>query len=56
MAHDEHVGAERLDRPHRVDERFALPTDDVAAVMLTTSADSFLAATSNETRVRVEAS
>ena len=31
-------------------------TDDVAAAMLTTSADRFLAATSNDTRVRVEAS
>ena len=33
-----------------------LATDDVAAAMLTTSADRFFAATSNETRVRVEAS
>jgi hypothetical protein len=31
-------------------------TDDVAAAMLTTSADRFFAATSNETRVRVDAS
>ena len=31
-------------------------TDELAAAMLTTSADRFLAATSNETRVRVEAS
>ena len=33
-----------------------LDTDDVAAAMFTTSADRFFAATSNETRVRVEAS
>ena len=33
-----------------------LDTDDAEAVMLTTSAERFLAATSNETRVRVEAS
>ncbi len=33
-----------------------LTTDDEAAAMLTTSADRFLAATSNSTRVRVEAS
>ena len=31
-------------------------TDDVAAAMFTTSADRFLAATSNDTRVRVDAS
>ena len=31
-------------------------TDELAAAMLTTSADRFLAATSNETRVRVDAS
>ena len=31
-------------------------TDELAAAMFTTSADRFLAATSNETRVRVEAS
>ena len=31
-------------------------TDDVAAAMFTTSAERFFAATSNETRVRVEAS
>ena len=31
-------------------------TDDEAAAMLTTSADRFFAATSNETRVRVDAS
>src|SRR6185436_8830412 len=31
-------------------------TDDVAAAMFTTSAERFLAATSNETRVRVDAS
>ena len=33
-----------------------LDTDDEAAAMLTTSHERFLAATSNETRVRVEAS
>ena len=33
-----------------------LETDDVAAAMFTTSALRFLAATSNETRVRVDAS
>ena len=33
-----------------------LVTDDVAAAMFTTSADRFFAATSNETRVRVDAS
>jgi len=31
-------------------------TDELAAAMLTTSAERFFAATSNETRVRVEAS
>ena len=31
-------------------------TDELAAAMLTTSADRFLAATSNDTRVRVDAS
>ena len=33
-----------------------LVTDELAAAMFTTSADRFLAATSNETRVRVDAS
>ena len=57
MAHDEHLGPERLDGLRTVstsDSPFV--TDEVAAAMFTTSAERFFAATSNETRVRVDAS
>ncbi len=56
VADDDHVGRHRVQVARGVQQRLALAVDDAEPEMLTASADSRLAAISNDVRVRVDGS